>query len=64
MVQRKQVVLLTGFDAFGGEAINPSWLTARALHGRQIAGHRVIAEKLPTVFGESLLALRKLLQQP
>ena len=63
MVQRKQVVLLTGFDAFGGEAINPSWLAARALHGRQIAGHRVIAEKLPTVFGESLLALRKLLLQ-
>lgn len=63
MVQRKQVVLLTGFDAFGGEPINPSWLAVRALHGQQIAGHRVVAAKLPTVFDQSLLALRKLLLQ-
>lgn len=61
MVQRKPTVLLTGFDAFGGELINPSWLAARALHGRQIAGHRVVAAQLPTVFDASLLALRKLL---
>ena len=63
MVQRKQTVLLTGFDAFGGELINPSWLAARALHGRQIAGHRVVAAQLPTVFDESIDALRKLLLQ-
>ena len=61
MVQRRQTVLLTGFDAFGGDLINPSWLATRALHGRQIAGHRVVAAQLPTVFDESLLALRKLL---
>jgi pyroglutamyl-peptidase len=56
-------VLLTGFDAFGGEAINPSWLAVQALHGRQIAGHRVVAAQLPTKFGESLAALRALLIQ-
>jgi pyroglutamyl-peptidase len=55
--------LLTGFDAFGGEAINPSWLAVQALHGRQIAGHRVVAAQLPTKFGESLAALRALLIQ-
>lgn len=54
-------VLLTGFDAFGGETVNPSWLAARALHGRQIAGHRMVAAQLPTVFGESLTVLRALL---
>ena len=50
-------VLLTGFDPFGGDPVNPSWHIAQALHGRQIAGHRVIAEQLPTVFGDALTAL-------
>ena len=54
-------VLLTGFDAFGGDAINPSWLAVRALHGRQIAGHTVVGAQLPTVFGEALRELHVLL---
>lgn len=54
-------VLLTGFDAFGGAVLNPSWLAAQALHGRQIAGHRVVAACLPTVFDESLGELQALL---
>ena len=54
-------VLLTGFEAFGGAAVNPSWLAAQALHGRQIAHHRVVAARLPTVFDASLLALDALL---
>ena len=56
-------VLLTGFDAFDGAAANPSWVAARPLHGRQIAGHRVIVAQLPTVFGRSLLQLAALLKQ-
>ena len=59
--QTRPCVLLTGFDAFGGDAINPSWLLARSLHGRQIAGHRVVAAQLPTRFGTSLDHLRALL---
>ena len=56
-------VLVTGFDAFGGDAINPSWLAAKALHGRVILGHKVTAAQLPTVFDESLQRLRTLLKQ-
>ena len=56
-------VLVTGFDAFGGDAINPSWLAAQGLHGRVILGHKVTAAQLPTVFDDSLLALRALLKQ-
>ncbi len=52
-------VLLTGFDAFGGATLNPSWLAAQALHGRQIAGHRVVAARLPTVFDTSLRELHE-----
>ncbi|MGA8393707.1 MAG: pyroglutamyl-peptidase I, partial [Burkholderiaceae bacterium] len=35
-------VLLTGFDPFGGEGVNPSWLAVQALQGRRIAGHRLV----------------------
>ncbi len=56
-------ILLTGFDPFGGESTNPSWLAAQALHGRQIAGHRVVAAQLPTVFGASLAVLHGLLDK-
>lgn len=56
-------IMLTGFDAFGGASLNPSWLAVKTLHGRQIAGHRVVAVQLPTVFGESLHRLQSLLQQ-
>src|SRR5580698_4468341 len=51
-------ILLTGFDPFGGESINPSWEAVRALHGRRIAGHRVEARLLPTAFAGSLRALK------
>lgn len=65
MVLRKPVsmprVLLTGFDPFGGENTNPSWLAVQALHGRQVAGYRIVAACLPTVFGESLQVLKRLL---
>jgi len=56
-------ILLTGFDAFGGATLNPSWLAVRALHGRQILGHTVVAAQLPTVFDASLTALNALLTQ-
>jgi pyroglutamyl-peptidase len=56
-------ILLTGFDAFGGASLNPSWLVVKELDGHQIAGHRVVAALLPTVFGKSLHRLQALLQQ-
>lgn len=56
-------VLLTGFDPFGGDAVNPSWLAVQALQGTTVAGHRIVAAQLPTVFGQSLQALRASLRQ-
>jgi pyroglutamyl-peptidase len=54
-------VLLTGFDAFAGEAENPSLLIARALDGERIADRRVIGAALPTVFTQALAGLDALL---
>jgi pyroglutamyl-peptidase len=54
-------ILMTGFEPFGGEAVNPSWLAVQALHGRVVAGHRIVAACLPTVFDASLQVQRELL---
>ncbi|MBT9463173.1 pyroglutamyl-peptidase I [Hydrogenophaga sp.] len=56
-------ILLTGFDAFGGATLNPSWLAVKALHGRQVLGHTVVAAQLPTVFDASLRELNALLKK-
>lgn len=61
--KKQKKILLTGFDAFGGESLNPSWLAVKALHGRQVLGHAVVAAQLPTVFDESLIALDTLLEK-
>mgnify|MGYP000856018119 FL=1 len=52
-------VLVTGFEPFGGEVINPSGEIARQLHGTVIGGHRVVGTLLPCVFGAALTELKK-----
>ena len=47
-------ILLAGFEPFGGEQVNPSWQVARALHGETIGGIRIVALRLPCVFGTAL----------
>lgn len=56
-------ILVTGFDAFGGDRVNPSWLVAQALHRRQIANHRVVAAQLPTQFVASVEVLCALIDR-
>lgn len=56
MAQRS-TVLVTGFDAFGGDPSNPSETLARRLNGRQVAGHRVVGAVLPTRFDRALPTL-------
>jgi pyroglutamyl-peptidase len=51
-------LLVTGFEPFGGDRINPSGEVARALHGSRIDGAPVIGLVLPCVFGTSIDALR------
>ncbi len=60
---RDASVLITGFDPFGGESLNPSWMAVQALHGRVIAGHRVVGAQLPTVFGRSVDVLQGLVRR-
>ncbi len=52
-------VLVTGFEPFGGEPVNPSAQAVQALHGRVVEGRRVVAAVLPCVFGDALVALER-----
>ena len=52
------MVLVTGFEPFGGESRNPSAEVALALDGRVIAGSSVMGQVLPCVFGLALRHLR------
>ncbi len=54
MASRPERLLLTGFEPFGGDTVNPSWEVARALDGELVDSARVVAVQLPCVFGRAL----------
>ena len=61
---RQPVVLVTGFEPFGGETVNPSWQVCQRLP-KEIAGARVEVLQVPCVFraaievaGEAIERLR------
>ena len=45
-------ILVTGFDPFGGETVNPAWEAVRRLP-KEIAGAEIIPLMIPTVFGRA-----------
>lgn len=55
-------ILLTGFEPFGGQRLNPSWEVARALDGAVIGAARVQSLMLPCAFDASLQVLHQALQ--
>lgn len=61
-MKRAPRILLTGFEPFGGEAVNPSGEVARALQGERIEGAEVVSLELPCVFAQALPALRTALE--
>jgi pyroglutamyl-peptidase len=56
-------ILLTGFEPFAGEVVNPSWQVAQALDGEVLAGAAVRALLLPCVFGQARERLQQALRQ-
>lgn len=45
-------LLITGFEPFGGETINPSWEAVRQLP-EQVGSYNLTKLQIPTVFGEA-----------
>ena len=58
---RVKPILVTGFEPFGGDSVNPSALVAQASHGHAIDGVPVIGIVLPCVFGAAGDVLREAL---
>jgi pyroglutamyl-peptidase len=54
-------ILITGFEPFGGQSINPSWEVARALDGLQGLPAQVRAVQLPCVFAQAASVLTRAL---
>ncbi len=58
-----KTILLTGFEPFNHEPINPAWEAVRALDGWSWDGNTVVARKLPCVFGQAHVALKAALDE-
>ena len=64
MSEARKKLLITGFDPFGGETVNPSWEAVRLLP-EEIGACRLTRLQIPTVFGraaETVLAAAEKLQ--
>jgi pyroglutamyl-peptidase len=57
------IVLLTGFEPFDGECVNPSQEIVRTLDGTSIAAHRIVGAVLPVSFAATLPLLDDLLDR-
>ncbi|QET03099.1 pyroglutamyl-peptidase I [Cupriavidus pauculus] len=59
-----RTVLLTGFEPFENEPVNPSWEAVRALEGQRVGDDAVIvARQLPCVFGAAISGMESLLEE-
>lgn len=57
MPRSRPPLLVTGFEPFGGETVNPAMDLLPRLARRRIAGHRVATALLPVAFGAALTEL-------
>ncbi|MCY9001994.1 pyroglutamyl-peptidase I [Bacillus spizizenii] len=55
----RKKVLITGFDPFEKETVNPSWEAAKQLNGLETDEAIITAEQIPTVFRTALDTLRQ-----
>ena len=55
-------ILLTAFEPFGGENVNPAQKAVKLVRD-EIAGARIIKIDVPVVFGESIDTVRKMMEK-
>lgn len=44
-----KTILITGFDPFGGESINPAWEAVKTMEGYTDGDYKVVTQMVPTV---------------
>lgn len=59
----KKIILLTGFEPFNKETINPSWEAVQKLDGWHEGEFVVHARQLPCVFGRALKVLHRAVEE-
>ncbi len=55
-------ILVTGFDPFGGESVNPAYEAVKRLDDN-IAGAEIVKVEIPTVFGKSINKLDEAIER-
>ena len=55
-------ILVTGFDPFGGEKINPALETIKLLPN-EILGAKIIKLEIPTVIGKSVAKIKEMIEK-
>ncbi|WP_459502628.1 pyroglutamyl-peptidase I [Bacillus sp. C1] len=58
-----KTMLVTGFEPFGGEEMNPAWEVAKQLDGQVIGDYKIISKQVPTVFHKSLQVLQSYMEE-
>ncbi|NMP26316.1 pyroglutamyl-peptidase I [Rahnella sp. SAP-1] len=56
-------VLVTGFEPFDGERVNPSWEVVKKLNDLQLSGVNIVVRQLPCVFGKAIEALNSAIDE-
>jgi pyroglutamyl-peptidase len=59
----KKIILLTGFEPFNKETVNPSWEAVRSLQGWHEGDFVVHARQLPCVFGRALKVMHQAVEE-
>lgn len=58
-----KTVLLTGFEPFGGEDINPAWEVAKQLNEKEFGEYKIVSKQVPTVFHKSIQILQSYIDE-
>ena len=58
-----KTILLTGFEPFGGDALNPSQEIVRVLDGETVGAHRIVGAVLPVAFAAAPPLLDELIDR-
>ncbi|GLS94043.1 pyrrolidone-carboxylate peptidase [Piscinibacter gummiphilus] len=60
--RRPPKILLTGFEPFGGDTVNPSLEVVQALDGEHVGGAAVVGLGLPCVYADAVAGLDRALE--
>lgn len=59
----KGKILVTGFEPFGGDDVNPSGDIAKSLDGHEVCGFRIVSALLPVEWGTARTRLSSLMNE-